>query len=88
MESSMGKNPGNYESIKNKTNIYEQEPINIDDFNKAEETDVKPRVEKQKGKKWLKKTIFLEEKESKKKQKLRKRTCGSVCQNLKMNSRG
>ena len=84
----MGKSPDNYESIKNKTNIYEQEPINIDDFNKAEETDVKLRVEKQKGKKWLKKTIFLEEKESKKKQKLRKRTCGSVCQNLKMNSRG
>ena len=50
MESSMGKNPDNYESIKNKTNIYEQEPVNIDDFNKAEETDVKPRVEKKKQK--------------------------------------
>ena len=41
LESSMGKNPRNYESIKKETNIYEQKPINIDDFNEAEEAEVK-----------------------------------------------
>ena len=46
----MGKNPNNYESIRNETNIYEQKPINIDDFNKAEEAEVKERVEKRKQK--------------------------------------
>ena len=37
----MGKNPRNYESIKKETNIYEQKLINIDDFNEAEEAEVK-----------------------------------------------
>ena len=46
----MGKNPDNYESIRNETNIYEQKPINIDDFNEAKETEIKKRVEKRKQK--------------------------------------
>ena len=50
LERSMGKNPNNYESIRNETNIYERKPINIDDFNKAEEAEVKERVEKRKQK--------------------------------------
>ena len=33
LESSLGKNPENYENISKKTNIYEQKPVNIDDFN-------------------------------------------------------
>ena len=45
----MGKNPRNYESIKKETNIYEQKPINIDDFNEAEEAEVK-QLEKRKQK--------------------------------------
>ena len=45
----MGKNPRNYESIKKETNIYEQKSINIDDFNEAEEAEVK-QLEKRKQK--------------------------------------
>ena len=44
------KNPENYEKIPNKTNIYEQKPINIDDFNEVEENKIKERVEKRKQK--------------------------------------
>ena len=50
LNSSLGKNPENYQSIRNETNIYEQKPINIDDFNEIEENEVKKRVEKQKQK--------------------------------------
>ena len=46
----MSKNPENYENICNETNIYEQKPINVDDFNKVEEKEVKKRVEKRKQK--------------------------------------
>ena len=46
----MGKNPANYETIQKETNIYEQKPVNIDDFNKSEEAEVKEWVEKQKEK--------------------------------------
>ena len=48
LESSMGNNPINYESIRKETNIYEQKPINIDDFNESEEAEVKQWVEKRK----------------------------------------
>ena len=37
----MGKNPANYETIRKETNIYEQKPVNIDDFNKSKEAEVK-----------------------------------------------
>ena len=50
LDSSLGKNPENYQSIRNETNIYEQKPINIDNFNETEENEVKERVEKQKQK--------------------------------------
>ena len=50
LDSSLGKNPENFESIHNETNIYEQNPINIDDFNEIEEKKVKERVEKRKQK--------------------------------------
>ena len=46
----MGKNPVNYKSIRKETNIYEQKPINIDDFNESEEAEVKQWVEKRKQK--------------------------------------
>ena len=48
MESSLGKNPENYESICNETYTYEQKPINVDDFNEVEEKEVKERFEKRK----------------------------------------
>ena len=40
--------PDNYEVIPNKTCVYKQKPIKIDDFNKAEEKEVKERIEKKK----------------------------------------
>lgn len=48
LESSLGKNPENYETIHNETNIYQQKPINVDDFNEVEEKEVKERVGKRK----------------------------------------
>ena len=46
----MGKTPVNYKSIRKETNIYEQKPIKIDDFNESEEAEVKQWVEKRKQK--------------------------------------
>ena len=45
---SMGKNAINYENIRKETNIYEQKPVNVDDFNDPEEANVKEQVEKRK----------------------------------------
>ena len=50
LETSMGKNPAKLESVRKETNIYEQKPINIDDFNESEEAEVKQRVENRKQK--------------------------------------
>ena len=47
LETSLGKNPENYETVRNETNMYEQKPVNVDDFNEVEEKLVKERVEKQ-----------------------------------------
>ena len=60
----LGKNPQNYENIHNKTFGYEQKPIKINDFNEAEEKEVKGRVEKEKYKegKLLRKVNFLNKK--------------------------
>ena len=46
----VGKNPSNYESLQKETSIYEQKPINIDDFNDLEEAEVKEWVNKRKQK--------------------------------------
>ena len=64
----MGKNPANYETIRKETNIYEQKPVNIDDFNKSEEAEVKEWVEKQKEKRPIqgwKKTVEKKKKQVK-----------------------
>ena len=63
----MGKNPRNYESIKKETHIYEQKPINIDDFNEAEEAEVK-QLEKRKQKR----LEIAEKNKLNKKEKLKK----------------
>ena len=39
-EVSFGKNLDNNETIRGETNIYEQKPVNIDEFNDVEETEV------------------------------------------------
>ena len=48
LDSPLGKNPENYESICNKTNIYKQKPINTYHFKEIEEKKVKERVETRK----------------------------------------
>ena len=45
---SLGKNPQNYENVRNETDFYEQKPIKIDDFNEAGEKEIKECVEKRK----------------------------------------
>ena len=47
---SLGKNPHNYESVCNETSVYEQKSTKIDDFNDAEEKEVKEHVQKRKQK--------------------------------------
>ena len=49
-EVSLRKNPENYEAIRNEKSIYEQRPINIDEFNDIEEGEVRERVKKRKEK--------------------------------------
>ena len=46
----MVKNPINYENIRKETNIYEQKPTKIDDFNDAEEAEAEEHVQKRKEK--------------------------------------
>ena len=46
----MGKNPQNYEINHAKTCVFEQKPIKTDDFNEAEEKEVKEGAEKRKMK--------------------------------------
>ena len=50
MEISLGKNPKNYETIRNKTFVFEQRPIEVDDFNEIEKKQIKEWVEKRKQK--------------------------------------
>ena len=64
LASSLGKNPENYETIPNETNIYEQKPINVDDFNEVEEKEVKERVEKQKRREVAEKNKLLKKKKT------------------------
>ena len=71
MKNSLDKNPENYENIRNETNIYEQKPTNVHDFNKVEEKGVKERVEKRKQKRRevVEKNKPLKKKENRRKQK-------------------
>ena len=73
LDISLGKNPENYESIRNKTNIYEQKSINIDNFNETEEKEVKVRIEKQKQKRreMTEKNKLLKKKKREKENKLK-----------------
>ena len=50
MEISLGKNPKNYETIRNETSVFEQRPIEVDDFNEIEKKQIKEWVEKRKQK--------------------------------------
>ena len=81
---SLGKNPNSYESVWKETNIYEQKPIEIDDFNDLEEAEVKKWVNKRKMKqrKIAENNKLLKKKNKKmKKIKLKKKICGSALAN-------
>ena len=43
---SFGKNPHNYDNVREETHINQQKPIKIGGFNEAEEKEVKERVKK------------------------------------------
>ena len=66
----LGKNTQNYEDIRNETYVYEQKPLKIDDFNEAEEKEVKEHVEKRKIKR---REVAEKNKFEKKKEKTRTR---------------
>ena len=51
LESSLGKNLENHENIHKETDICEQKPLTIDDFNEFKEKEVKEHVEKRRQKK-------------------------------------
>ena len=66
-DNSVGKNPDNCETIRNETKIYEQKPINVDDFNDIEESEVKERVQARKEKRIevaQKSKLFLKKEET------------------------
>ena len=44
----LGKSPKNYEEISNDVLVYEQKPIKIDNFNEAEQKEIKEHIEKRK----------------------------------------
>ena len=62
---SLGKHPQNYENVHNETDVYEQKPIKIDDFNEVKEKEIKERV----GKRKIKKREVAEKNKLKKKRK-------------------
>ena len=47
----IGKVPQNYDEMRDDLLVYEQKPIKIDDFNKAEKKDIKEYVDKKEIKK-------------------------------------
>ena len=44
----LGKSPKNYEEVSNDILVYGQKPIKIDNFNEAEQKEIKEHVEKRK----------------------------------------
>ena len=75
-ESSMGKNPENFETIHYETKIYEQKPINIDEFNDVEKTESRECIAKGKEKcrDVAEKNKLLKKRKNKSKKKKAKRT--------------
>ena len=72
----MGKNPENFETIHYETKIYEQKPINIDEFNDVEKTESRECIAKGKEKcrDVAEKNKLLKKRKNKSKKKKAKRT--------------
>ena len=47
---SLEKNPINYETVRKETHVFEQKLMSVDDFNDAEEAEVKEQAIKRKAK--------------------------------------
>ena len=47
---SLGKNPINYGKVRKETHVFEQKPMSFDNFNEAEEAEVKERAKNRKAK--------------------------------------
>ena len=73
----LGKNSQKYEGVCNETSVYEQKPIKIDDFNEAEEKEIKEPVEKRK----IKRIEVAENNKKQKDDKKKKLTCLLDCEN-------
>ena len=73
----LGKNPQKYEGVCNETSVYEQKPIKIDDFNEAEEKEIKEPAEKRK----IKRIEVAENNKKQKDDKKKKLTCLLDCEN-------
>ena len=78
---SLGKNLQNYEDIRDETCVYEQKPLKIDDFNEAEEKELKKHVEKRKIKRRevaKKNKLFLKKKRQEQDKKNRATIVGYI----------
>ena len=73
----LGKYPQKYEGVCNETSVYEQKPIKIDDFNEAEEKEIKEPAEKRK----IKRIEVAENNKKQKDDKKKKLTCLLGCEN-------
>ena len=73
----LGKNPQKYEGVCNETSVYQQKPIKTDDFNEAEEKEIKDPVEKRK----IKRIEVAENNKKQKDDKKKKLTCLLDCEN-------
>ena len=71
LEISLGKNPENYETIRNETSIFEQKPINVDDFNEIKKKEVKNKNKN--GREVAEKNRLLKKKENRRNLKKREK---------------
>ena len=80
MEISLGRNPENYETIRNETSVSEQKPIKVDDLNEIEEKQVEEQVGKQKQKRQevAEKNKLLNKKKNRKNLRPTRKKCGNV----------
>ena len=79
---SLGKNPINYETVRKETHVFQQKLMSVDDFNYAEEGEVKEQANKGKARRQElaeNKKLLKKQKKKKRKQNQRKRDLGSTC---------
>ena len=80
---SLGKNPTNYEVERKETCEYEKKPLSFNDFNDAEEEEIKKCAAKRKERRRELAEYLKAQKQQKEKpkRKKKKKNCGSVLEN-------